>query len=247
MLILLSPAKALNYDSQDVCSKITQPIFKSEIADLVALMQQKSETDIKSLMGLSDKLAKLNYERYQNFSQQFNKDNSKQAIFAFNGDVYQGFDALSLSEDDILFAHEGLRILSGLYGVLRPLDAMQPYRLEMGTKLKGEYGEDLYDFWGSKITQEIDSDYIINLASNEYFSSVKKKELKGKLINVHFKEFREGKYKIIGIYAKKARGLMARFIVQNRIKSPEKIKEFNIERYQFAGDLSDDKNYVFVR
>jgi hypothetical protein len=201
-------------------------------------------------MKLSDNLAELNYNRYQNFTEEFNKDNSQQSIFAFTGDVYEGFDARNLSKSEIKLSNSKIAILSGLYGLLKPLDLIQPYRLEMGTKMKNDKGEDLYDFWGDKITDQInklESELVINLASNEYFKSVKKKKLKAKLVNIDFKEDKGGKVSIIGIYAKKARGYMARFIVKNDVNNLEKLKDFDVEGYKFIESMSDDANLTFLR
>jgi hypothetical protein len=250
MLALLSPAKSLNFEDKNFIEPISEPTFSDEIKELVNNLKSKSEKGIKNLMKLSDNLAELNYNRYQNFTEEFNKDNSQQSIFAFTGDVYEGFDARNLSESEIKLSNSKIAILSGLYGLLKPLDLMQPYRLEMGTKMKNDKGEDLYDFWGEKITDqinELESELVINLASNEYFKSVKKKKLKAKLVNIDFKEDKGGKVSIIGIYAKKARGYMARFIVKNDVNNLKKIKDFDVEGYKFIESMSDDANLTFLR
>jgi len=205
-------------------------------------------------MKLSLKLAELNFDRYETWKPKCTEKNAKQSILAFQGDVYQGLDAASLSAAELKFAQQHLRILSGLYGILRPLDLMQPYRLEMGTKLKTTRGNNLYDFWGSTITEglnkqlkKLKTDTLINLASNEYFKSVKPKELDAEIITPAFKEFKNGDYKMIGIYAKRARGLMSRYIIQNKLTNPEDLKDFHEEGYKFNSKLSKGNNWVFTR
>ena len=235
MKIVISPSKTLDFEAPAAQKDFTQPKFLVESAELITIMREFSPEDLGKLMHISDKLANLNYERFQNWG----NAPQKQAIFAFKGDVYAGLDAESLSAKDIEFAQAHLRILSGLYGLLRPLDLMQAYRLEMGTKLKPS----LYAFWGDKLTHEIDDELVVNLASVEYFSAIKPKNL----LNIEFKEQKGNQLKIIGIFAKKARGLMSRYIIQNRITAPEKIKGFNVSGYEFRKDLSDDKNFIFTR
>ncbi|MCL4113966.1 UNVERIFIED_CONTAM: hypothetical protein GTU68_035269 [Idotea baltica] len=205
-------------------------------------------------MSISDKLAALNVERFKSFENSYNKDNSKQAILAFTGDVYQGLDASSLSADQILWAQDHVRILSGFYGLLRPLDVMQPYRLEMGTKLKTAQGKDLYEFWGTKISEKINEDLkkiksevIINLASQEYCKAVDPKVLKGDVQEIDFREDRDGKFKFISFSAKKARGYMTQYIVRNQIKDPEEIKGFDMEGYLYNPELSQDGTWTFTR
>jgi len=205
-------------------------------------------------MKVSTKIADLNFDRYEAWKKPFTPKNAKQAILAFKGDVYTGLDAESFKADDFKFAQNHLRVLSGLYGLLRPLDLMQPYRLEMGTKLDTEEGKNLYEFWGSDITQglnkqlkKIKSDTLINLASNEYFKSVKSKELNATIITPAFKEYKNGEYKMIGIYAKKARGLLSRYIIKNMLSDPEDFKSFNEEGYRFNKTLSKGNNWVFTR
>ena len=209
---------------------------------------------LSSLMKVSDKLAELNYLRYKSWHYPFEKQKGRQALFAFKGDVYVGLDAFSLNDSEINFIQNKLTILSGLYGVLRPLDLILPYRLEMGTKLTVSGKKDLYDFWGSKITklinddiQESGDDFLVNLASNEYFKSINKKQLKVPVITPVFKDLKNGNYKIISFYAKKARGLMTRFIVQNQITDPEELKAFNLDGYYFNNQLSREYNPVFTR
>jgi cytoplasmic iron level regulating protein YaaA (DUF328/UPF0246 family) len=217
---------------------------------LVENLKQKSVEDIQKLMKLSDKLSVLNYERYQEFSTDFNTHNSKAALFAFKGDVYTGLDADSFTNEDIQFATSCMRMLSGLYGVLRPLDLIQPYRLEMGTKLPVGKSKNLYEFWGNAISENLNSieqNYIINLASNEYFKAVNKKVLNAQIIDIDFKEYKNNTYKTIGIYAKKARGKMLRFLIQNRITLPQKLQQFNEDNYEFNQELSTEHHWVFTR
>jgi len=254
MLIVISPAKKLDYDTPAKVSTATTPDYMKDSAQLINRLRHYSAHDLAELMKLSMNLAELNFDRYEAWKPKATKTNAKQAILAFKGDVYQGLDAESLSAADLKFAQNHLRVLSGLYGQLRPLDLMQPYRLEMGTKLETDRGKNLYEFWGSTITEglnkqlkKIKSDVLINLASNEYFKSVKPKEIIGEIITPAFKEYKNGDYKMIGIYAKRARGLMARYIIQNRLQDPEDIKGFNDEGYKFNKKLSKGNNWVFTR
>jgi len=201
-------------------------------------------------MSISDKLSKLNFDRFQTFSTPFTLTNAKQALLAFKGDVYNGIDAPSLSSQDLDFAQSCVRMLSGLYGVIRPLDLIQPYRLEMGTRLENDKGKNLYEFWSDKISQilnEDESSVIINLASNEYFKGIDKKSLNAKIINIAFKELKGDTYKIIGIYAKRARGLMVNYMIKNRITKSDDLKNFNVEDYKFRQDMSDELTWVFTR
>ncbi|MNN11374.1 hypothetical protein D3C81_1243310 [compost metagenome] len=205
-------------------------------------------------MHLSDKLAGLNAARFGSWTPAFTPENAKQALLAFKGDVYTGLDAESLSEDDFSYAQDHLRMLSGLYGLLRPLDLMQPYRLEMGTKLANARGKDLYAFWGTRISEwlnqalaEQGDDLLLNLASNEYFSAVKRNALKARIINTEFRDFKNGQYKIISFYAKKARGMMSRFVIQERINDPEQLKQFDVQGYYYSAEQSKPDNLVFLR
>jgi hypothetical protein len=201
-------------------------------------------------MTLSDKLSKLNFDRFQAFKTPFSLDNAKQALLAFKGDVYNGIDAPSLSLEDLKFAQNNVRMISGLYGVLRPLDLIQPYRLEMGTKLSNKNGSNLYDYWGSKISKVLngdEKDLIINLASNEYFKSIDKKVLKAQILDIVFKEKKNDTYKVIGIYAKRARGLMVNYIIRNRITDPKALKNFSDEGYHYDEALSSDSSWVYIR
>ncbi|WP_186754355.1 peroxide stress protein YaaA [Echinicola salinicaeni] len=250
MIAIISPAKTLDLSTTDI-SLASQPDFKSDIKTLVSLMKKKSSSDIQKLMKVSENIAQLNEERYQNFSAEFNPDNSKQALLAFKGDVYKSMDVENYSEDDLNFAQDHLRILSGLYGLLKPMDLIQPYRLEMGISLENKKGKNLYEYWGTKISKALNDiakgEPIINLASQEYAKAVDKKALKSPMINVNFKEHRDGKYKIIGIFAKQARGLMADYIIKNRITEPEKIKLFNVDGYEFSAPQSTENEWIFVR
>jgi cytoplasmic iron level regulating protein YaaA (DUF328/UPF0246 family) len=249
MLAVISPSKTQDFEPTqiDVFTQ-TRQIEQSQV--LVDLLKGKTQDDIASLMSISDKLSKLNFDRFQTFSTPFTLSNAKQALLAFKGDVYNGIDAQSLSLDDFEFAQGHLRMLSGLYGVIRPLDLIQPYRLEMGTKLKNSQGKNLYEFWGDQISQvlnEDESEVIINLASNEYFKGIDKKSINAKIVNIAFKELKNDTYKIIGIYAKRARGLMVNYMIKNRLTDPELLKDFNVEGYQFRQTMSDDLTWVFTR
>ncbi len=253
MLMVISPAKTLDYESPLATERYTQPDFLDDACELVDQLKELEPHQISNLMSISDKLGQLNAERFQNWHTPFTPENARQAVLAFKGDVYTGLDAESFSEKDFEFAQNHLRMLSGLYGVLKPLDLMQPYRLEMGTRFENKRGKDLYEFWGSKITEEInrllaaDDGVLVNLASNEYFKSVKKKELDGRLVTPQFKDWKNGQYKMISFYAKKARGLMCRYAIQNRITQANDLKGFNLEGYYFSEDQSDNNNWVFLR
>lgn len=256
MFILLSPAKSLDYDSAILYKNFTLPIFAKDTQKLSNALKNFSIGDLEKLMGISKKLAELNFQRFQDFSPKFDLKNSKQALLVFDGDVYQGIDKENYSSKDFDFAQKNLRILSGLYGLLKPLDLMQPYRLEMGTDFKKTkfIAKNLYQFWGDKIStqldlecQEADAKHIINLASEEYFSAINPQKISAQIINIIFKENKNGVYKIIGINAKKARGLMTDFIIKNKISDPQKLKKFDLENYRFEKSLSDTTNFVFVR
>ena len=254
MLALISPAKKLDFDTEVKKSGTTQPQFLEQTEELADILKGYSTGQIQKLMKLSDKLGALNHDRYQRFNTPFTNDNAKPAILAFKGDTYVGLDADSLEADDLKYAQKHLGILSGLYGLLRPLDLMQAYRLEMGTKLKNDRGEDLYDFWGEMITNACNKavknhqdQSVICLASNEYIKSVQTKNLKGDFITCDFKEIKNGAPKTIGLFAKRARGAMARYIIQNRIETPAGLKKFKEDGYGFEKSLSDDKKFVFLR
>lgn len=253
MLTLVSPAKTLDYESPLATDTYTQPRFTEQSQQLIETLRQLSVQDVAELMKLSDKLASLNVARYQSWEPKHTPDNARPAVLAFKGDVYTGLDAESFSEADFSFAQQHLRILSGLYGVLRPLDLLEPYRLEMGTRLKTTSGDNLYQFWGERITAALNEelkasdDVVVNLASNEYFKSVQPKALNARLITPVFKDFKNGQYKIISFYAKKARGLMSRYIIQSRIDAPEAIKAFDLEGYYFSPEQSKGDTWVFLR
>lgn len=252
MIILLSPAKNLDFARPYPQEKLTQPVFKTEANKLIKSIKNLSVAEVASLMHLSDNLAQLNADRYQSYSIKPKVENTSAAAFAFNGEVYSGLDIASFSESDLAHAQDHLRILSGLYGVLKPLDQMQAYRLEMGTKFSAESDQkNLYQYWGSKISNQINkenkSDVLINLASNEYFKSVDKKTLKSKIITLHFKEDNGGQPKIVMVYAKKARGMMAREILLNRVENPEDIKSLTFSNYQFIPEMSTESDWMFVR
>ena len=253
MVTLISPSKTLNFDDNNSCNLNTDCRLINHTSELHKILVNFSINDLKDLMNVSDKIAELNYNRFKHWEEPSKSDSSKQAIYAFKGDVYSGLDAESILENKFDFLQENLRIISGFYGLLRPFDKILPYRLEMSTKLGNARGKNLYEFWGDNITNLLNNDiedknsYVVNLASNEYFKSIKKNKLKNKIITPIFKEFKNGTYKTIAIYAKKARGLMSRFIIDNKIQKPENLKSFNLERYSFDTNLSDDYNYVFTR
>jgi cytoplasmic iron level regulating protein YaaA (DUF328/UPF0246 family) len=260
MLTLLSPAKSLDYESSIYCSDFTIPHFEKETKNLSLELKKFAASDLEKLMGISPKLAQLNFDRFQKFSPKITLQNAKQALLVFDGDVYKTIGKEKFDNADFEFAQNNLRILSGFYGILKPLDLMQPYRLEMGTDFKKTVFEkdlkikNLYQFWGDKISNYLElecsksnSKYIINLASEEYFSAVNPKKITAKIINIFFKEKKNGAYKIIGINAKKARGLMTNFIVKNRISNPKDLKNFNFEKYQFSAEMSDETNFTFIR
>ena len=253
MVTLISPSKTLNFDDNNSCNLNTDCRLINHTSELHKILVNFSINDLKDLMNVSDKIAELNYNRFKHWEEPSKSDSSKQAIYAFKGDVYSGLDAESILENKFDFLQENLRIISGFYGLLRPFDKILPYRLEMSTKLGNARGKNLYEFWGDNITNLLNNDiedensYVVNLASNEYFKSIKKNKLKNEIITPIFKEFKNGTYKTIAIYAKKARGLMSRFIIDNKIQKPENLKAFNLERYSFDNNLSDDYNYVFTR
>jgi len=253
MLMIISPAKTLDYESPLATETHTQPDFLDDACELIDQLKTLEPHQVSNLMNISDKLGQLNAERFRNWHTPFTPDNARPSVLAFKGDVYTGLDAESFSEEDFSFAQKHLRILSGLYGLLKPLDLMQPYRLEMGTKFENTRGKDLYAFWGRKITDALnqlladDDKTLINLASNEYFKSVQKKNLDARLITPQFKDWKNGQYKMISFYAKKARGLMCRYVIQNRITNAEDLKGFNLDGYYFSEDQSDNNNWVFLR
>lgn len=254
MLITLSPAKTLDLSPQRLTTVYTTPGRLSDSRELVERLREFPLEELGSLMGISERLARLNYQRFVDWDTPFAPGAAKQAILAFQGDVYQGLDAASLSAEDLDYAQDHLRILSGLYGVLRPLDLMLPYRLEMGTRLSNGRGKNLYEFWGDLITDVLSvaleaqgDDLLVNLASNEYFKAVRPKRLRGRILTPAFKEGKAGKYRVIGVFAKKARGLMSRYIIQNRLSEPEALKRFDAEGYAFNPGLSSETEWAFTR
>lgn len=257
MLILISPAKTLDFDTPPVVSAHTEPRFLKDSRTLVKTLRERSPADLASLMHISDRLAELNHRRFAEWRTPFSPDNAKQAVLAFRGDVYTGLDADAWSRRDFAWAQDHLRILSGLYGVLRPLDLIQPYRLEMGTAMPNERGRDLYAFWRERITgaladelQAARSPLVVNLASNEYFGAVDTAALPGRLVTPVFRDLKNGRYRIISFFAKKARGRMADWIIRNRVKSPAKLRDFDVDGYRYdaaaSADAGDDR-IVFHR
>ncbi len=254
MLIFLSPAKSLDFKTPPQVATHTQPAFLKQSETLIRQLRKLSPAEIANLMDLSDPLALLNFNRYADWKLPFTPENAKQAVLAFDGDVYDGLSAKTLSAADLDFAQQHVRILSGLYGILRPLDLMQPYRLEMGTRFANRAGKDLYEFWGERLLKAINAELsdmpspvVVNLASEEYFKAAVGRKIKGELIKPVFQDWKNGQYKIISFYAKRARGLMTRFAVVNRLREPEGLKDFADDGYAFAPDVSDATNWVFRR
>lgn len=254
MLTVISPAKNLDFDTSLPTAEFSQPILQNDMQELADVCKQLSPMDLGSLMSISDKLAGLNAARFQEWSLPFSPENARPAMFAFNGDVYTGLDAYTLSEAQIQEAQQHLKILSGLYGVLRPLDLMQAYRLEMGTKLTNPRGKNLYEFWGDIVTEELnkalaeqESNVLVNLASNEYFKVVKTRKLNAQVITPVFKDKKNGQYKVISFFAKKARGMMARFIIESKARDVNALTHFNSAGYEFNEAMSDAKQLVFTR
>jgi cytoplasmic iron level regulating protein YaaA (DUF328/UPF0246 family) len=254
MLIVISPAKTLDFDTASPLKKSTQPTFLDHSQQLIDTLRQLDPTQISALMHISDKLGELNWQRFHEWTPPFTARNAKQALFAFRGDVYSGLDADSFDKADCDYAQKHLRILSGLYGLLKPLDLMQAYRLEMGTTLANSRGRNLYEFWGDRITDALNAELkkmktpvLINLASEEYFKAVRPKRLAGDVLTPHFKERKNGDYKIVSFFAKKARGLMSAYIIKNRISSVADLKNFAASGYRFNAALSHDRDWVFTR
>jgi len=254
MITLLSPAKRLDFEPVPITKKYTQPQMLDKSKLLIKKLQTFSRKKIAELMDLSPELTALNFERYHSWNLPFSQKNAKQAILAFQGDVYRKLKAQTLNEKELDFAQEHLRILSGLYGILRPLDLIQPYRLEMGTKMDVSGNKNLYEFWGRKLAENLlkemekqNTKVLINLASNEYFKAIKPKNINIPIITPIFKDFKNGQYKVLFLYAKYARGLMTRFIIKNKIDKPEKLKLFDSEGYAFDSNLSTEKEWVFTR
>ncbi len=254
MLALISPAKTLDYESALPTDSHTLPRLLAHSQELIDVSRTLSASEIANLMSVSEKIANLNVERFRDWQADFDFSNARQALFAFKGDVYTGLDAYSLKDQDIDYAQQHLRMLSGLYGLLRPLDLMMPYRLEMGTKLKNPRGSNLYEFWGTIITDLINEDLaaaksklLVNIASDEYYKSVKESKIQAEIIKPVFLDQKNGKYKVISFYAKKARGLMARYIIENKIERAEDLKGFNSDGYYFDADSSLKGELVFKR
>lgn len=254
MIITLSPSKGQDFVEPPLIKKHSKPLDLKESELLIKELKKLKAEQIKTLMAVSDNIAKLNAGRFEKFSIPFTTKNAKQAIFAFKGDVYSGIDTASFTQADFEYAQDHLRILSGLYGCLRPLDLIQPYRLEMKTRLKNPRGDNLYQFWDGRITERLNKaleqqqyPVLVNLASNEYFKAVKRKQLKGELLNINFKETKNGKTRIVAIFAKRARGMMADYIIRNRIERPEDIKKFRLGGYRFNKSMSDDGQWTFER
>lgn len=252
MLLLISPAKSFSFDSPSNTTASSEPDFVEESTRLIKKMRTFSRKKLGELMSISPELAALNADRYQKWIPEPKTEDTKQALLAFNGEVYRGLNAKEMSEEDLAFAQDHLRILSGLHGLLRPLDRIQPYRLEMGTKLNYYSYKNLYQFWGDKITKRINSDledsqWIVNLASNEYYKAVNASKLKAKVITPIFKDLSNGGYKVLMTYAKNARGVLANYIIKNRITQPELIKSFDMNGYAYDASSSDESNWVFLR
>jgi len=254
MLFLLSPAKSLDYESELSGQPHSPPLFVKQSKELIALLRQYSPQQIAELMDLSDKLSSLNVARYAAWSSRATEKNARQSVLAFDGDVYDGLAAKTLSVQDLAWLQDHVCILSGLYGVLRPLDLMQPYRLEMGTALKGPHGKDLYQFWGQQIATYLNArlkidktSVVVNLASQEYFKAVDTKTLKGRVVECVFQEYKGGQYKIVSFFAKKARGLMARYAATQRIETPDQLRAFDLEGYAWCASESTQDRLVFRR
>lgn len=249
MLILLSPSKTLDFSSTEV-GLFTEPEALGRSQTLINTLRGMTSPQLQDLMKVSADIASLNVARYKDFSPPFNPSNAKQALLAFKGDVYRDWPLETYSEEDFAYAQDHLRILSGLYGALRPMDLIQPYRLEMGTRLRTDAGKNLYEFWGDDITESLNAqghDIVVNLASNEYFKSVRRKKLKGRLITPVFKEDKGGKVRVLAVYAKRARGAMAHHLLKNRVSDLDGLKAFNAQGYAYQADLSNDAEIVFVR
>ena len=252
MKVLLSPAKSLDFRSQLPTEKNSHLCFEKEAEYLNSILKRKNPKDLSQLMGVSSKIAELNYERNHNWSLPFTKKNSRQAVYAFNGEVYRGLDAYSIDDDKIDYMQSTVRIISGLYGLVKPLDLIQPYRLEMGTKLSFDKNKNLYDYWKSRITNQLNSELslnepVLNLASNEYSKAIDSKVISSEIYSANFKQLKDGNYKTIAIFSKKARGMMTRFIVDNNITEISDIKSFDYDGYRFHNELSADNELVFTR
>lgn len=254
MLAVISPAKTLDFESRCPPHRASGSDYLDASAELVAILRKKTRTELQELMGISPPLAEVNFDRFTAWKQPFTGDNARAALFAFKGDVYTGFTLDTYSAADLRFTQSHLRILSGLYGLLRPLDLILPYRLEMGTALKTPKGKNLYEFWGSRLTEGLNkalsksgNDALVNLASLEYFGAVNPREIKGRIITPQFKDLKNGNYKIISFFAKKARGMMCDFMIKNRIEEPEALKSFDTGGYRYNPAMSDSNTWAFTR
>jgi cytoplasmic iron level regulating protein YaaA (DUF328/UPF0246 family) len=254
MISILSPAKTLDITRTHNIKHYSEPLYIKEAAVLMAELEKYSPPELETLMKINSALAEINFMRIASWKTEHAPSNSKQAVFAYAGHVYQGLDAATLDEGSLLFAQDHLRIISGLYGVLRPLDLIQPYRLEMGIRLENPNGKDLYAYWRDKITSYFIEELkthgnktLVNLASNEYSTAFNRKQLEGRIVTPVFRDYSRGSYKIVMVYAKRARGMMARFIAENRIDDPEKMKEFNEDGYEFSEAMSSENDFVFLR
>lgn len=254
MLITLSPSKGQDFETASLTKKYSKPADLKQSELLIKELRKIKSKPLQELMAVSENIASLNIDRYKTFTTPFTTKNAKQAVFAFKGDVYGGFNLDQYSEDDFAYAQDHLRILSGLYGCLKPLDLIQPYRLEMKTRLKNPRGENLYQFWDDRITKSLNKvlkkqkqPVLVNLTSNEYFKSVKPKLLDGRVLNINFKETKNNKTRVVAIFAKRARGMMADYIIRHRVEQPEDIKKFKLDGYKFNQTLSDEKQWTFER
>lgn len=254
MLLVISPAKTLDFETPAPAVEATQPELLDQAAALIEELRQLSPADVSGLMGISDKLGLLNFDRFQAWRRPFTVDNAKPAVLAFKGDVYTGLEAETFNRRDLAFAQKHLRILSGLYGLLRPLDLIQPYRLEMGTRFANRGGANLYAFWGDRIARALDEQLprrgervLVNLASNEYFRAVQLEALDAQVITPVFKDWKNGQYKVISFYAKKARGMMSAYVIKNRLKRVEDIKGFDGGGYRYQPEQSNATEWVFTR
>ena len=259
MLAILSPAKTLDFESRLTTAKFSEPDFVRESSTLIEHLRKYSTDEVASLMGISDKLAELNHRRYAEWSPEFSREDSRPAILAFKGDVYIGLDGQSLGPRDLTWAQQHLRILSGLHGLLRPLDRIHPYRLEMGTRLPTEAGQDLYQFWGGRVTAALNDalaaqkssrerePILINLASNEYYKVLQEADIDARIIHISFREWKNGKYRFLSFFAKKARGSMARYMIDHRINTLKGLRAFDYDGYEFNQTLSDPDHWVFTR
>jgi cytoplasmic iron level regulating protein YaaA (DUF328/UPF0246 family) len=254
MITILSPAKTLDYETPDKVADTTIPQFTTQTNQLIRILKKKSVEEIKDLMHISDNLAKLNRDRFKSFSKEYTDENAKSAIMAFKGDVYTGLDAETLDKVSLDYVNRHVRILSGLYGLLMPFDKMQPYRLEMGTRLENKKGTNLYHFWGDMISKalnkqlkEMETNTIVNLASKEYYKAIDQKKLKANVIDIDFREEKNGEYKFVSFFAKKARGTMTRYIAEHQLTDPADLRGFDYDNYRYEESGSSENRLLFVR